>query len=181
MTIATVFVDDSTHTNVGSLPAGVLAALYTTGSGGVKATPQDFINHPKAVHICQDNGSDDTADMIDSETGAATAADVVTWLPKARAAFNANKRPGQRWPGVYSNMSNLTGVANALVAAQFTDVPLWLARPGMSDTVAVAEIVAAIGPFPVVAVQVQFLTSIDVSVFSSDWLDNVSGMVIPVI
>src|ERR1700757_214985 len=108
MAITPVMVLDATHSNVKVIPAGILAALYTTGSSDIKATQADFNAHPNAIHIVQDHGSDTTADVIDMEFGAATPQDVVNWLPKARNAFNNATRPGQRWPGVYLSLSRLT-------------------------------------------------------------------------
>lgn len=170
-----VIVDDATHANVGALPNGVLAALYTTGSANIKATPTDFANHPKAIHVCQDNGSDVTADILDSEVGAASPQDVANWIPKARAAFNSNKRPGQRWPGCYASLNNLPPIANALVAAKLTDVPLWVAQWGLATVTAIADIVNASGPYPIVGMQIKNLNAYDFSLFSSTWLDRVSG------
>ncbi len=167
-----VIVDDSTHRNVGALPVGVLAALYTTGSPDIRATAQDFANHPKAIHICQDHGSDVTADILDSETGAATPADCAKWVPKARAAFNAHVRPGQRWPGIYASLSSLTPIANALVAAKLINVPLWVAEWGLPQTTAISDIVNASGPYPIVGMQIKNLLAFDFSLFSSTWLDK---------
>lgn len=171
------FVRDATHQNVESIPSGIVAALYTTGSPDIKATPQDFTNHPNAVRICQDHGSDITADVLDIETGAATPNDAVIWLPKARDSFNRNVRPGQRWPALYMNRSTLTPVANALTKAGLTNVPLWIAHPGMPQADAITQIETTSGPFPVIAVQIRFETTTDFDVFSTEWLNRRSGMV----
>ena len=167
---------DATHRNILAIPKGTLAALYTTGSQDIQATQTDFDNHPNAVRICQDHGSDVTADIIDMETGAATPQDVITWLGKARNSFNSNMRPGQRWPGVYLSLSRLTEQANALVAAHDNNVPLWIAEWGLSQATALANINAANGPFPTVAFQIKNLGTSDFSLFSTDWLNKRSGM-----
>lgn len=174
------FARDATHRNVNSIPPGILAVLYTTGSLDIKATPADFARHPDAVRVCQDHGSDITADILDVEDFAATPQDAVNWLPKARDAFNRNLRPGQRWPGLYMNRSTLTPVANALTGANLTNVPLWIAHPGMPQTDAIAQIAAAAGPFPVIGFQILFEVSTDFNVFSSEWLNKRSGQIMPV-
>lgn len=167
---------DATHRNILAIPKGTLAALYTTGSQDIRATEADFNNHPNAVRICQDHGSDDTADILDMELGAATVQNVIDWLPRARHSFNTNKRPGQRWPGIYLSLSRLTEMANALVTAHDSNVPLWIAEWGLSQATALANINAANGPFPTVAFQIRNLGTSDFSLFSSDWLNRRSGM-----
>lgn len=171
------FARDATHRNVNSIPAGMLAALYTTGSPDIKATPDDFAKHPNAIRICQDHGSDDTADILDVEDFAATPNDAANWVPRARHAFVSNKRPGQRWPGIYMNRSTLTPVANALTNAGLSGVPLWIAHPGMPQADAIAQIAAASGPFPVIGFQIRFENTTDFNVFSTEWLNKRSGIV----
>jgi hypothetical protein len=167
---------DATHKNVGTIPANMQAALYTTGSSDIKATAADFKAHPNAIHICQDHGSDVTADMLDMETGAATPHDAILWLPKARAAFNTNARPGQRWPGIYAQQSRITEMANALVTAHDNNVPLWIAHWGVSQVNATNEIVTTSGPFPVVGMQIANQVTHDFSLFSTTWLNRTSLM-----
>lgn len=167
-----ILVLDATHQNIGAIPMGTLAALYTTGSPDIKATSLDFQNHPNAIHICQDFGSDDTADILDMENGAATPDDVANWLPKARASFNSVKRPGQRWPGVYLSRSRVTEQANVFVTKRLTNVPLWIAQWGEPQMSAIAEIVAAAGPWPIVGLQIRNQGVDDFSVFSSDWINR---------
>jgi hypothetical protein len=171
-----VIVQDAIHANISHIPAGVLAALYTTGSPDIKATNSDFNAHPNAVRIVQDHGSDETADIIDMELGAATPNDVINWLGKARHSFNTNMRPGQRWPGVYLSLSRLTEMANDLVAAHDSNVPLWIAEWGLDQASALHNINAANGPFPTVAFQIKNLGTTDFSLFSADWLNRRSGM-----
>lgn len=168
------FVLDATHQNVGVIPKGTLAALYTTGTPDIKATPQDFINHPNAIHICQDHGSDPTADIIDMENGAATPQNAVDFINNARHSFWTVQRPGQRWPGIYLSRSRVTEQANALVAAKLTDVPLWIAQWGDPQTTAIAEIAHTSGPFPVIGLQIRNQGADDFSVFSTEWINGVS-------
>lgn len=174
------FVRDATHRNIKAIPAGMQAALYTTGSQDIKATAADFAAHPNAIRICQDNGSDDTADFIDVELHAATPANVPDFINRARHSFFTNKRPGQRWPGVYMPRSLLTPVANELVKAKLSDVPLWIAHPGMPQADAITQINTAAGPFPVVGFQIRFEAVTDFSVFSTEWLNKRSGAIVAV-
>ena len=169
------FVRDATHRNINSIPAGMLAALYTTGSVDIKATSADFQKHPNAIRICQDHGSDDTADMLDIEDFAATPNSAVDWVNRARHSFFTNKRPGQRWPGCYMPRSLLTPTANALTNAKLSDVPFWIAHPGMPQSDAISQITIASGPFPIVGFQIRFETTTDFDVFSTQWLDKRSG------
>lgn len=172
------FVRDATHRNINSIPPGMLAALYTTGSQDIKATSADFQKHPNAIRICQDHGSDITADVLDIEDFAATPHDATIWVPQARHSFATNKRPGQRWPALYMPRSLITPVANALTNAGLSGVPLWIAHPGMPQTDAINQIAVASGPFPVIGFQIRFENTTDFSVFSSEWLAKRSGEVI---
>lgn len=173
------FVLDATHRNVGAIPKGTLAALYTTGSPDIKATQQDFANHPNAIHICQDHGSDLTADIIDMEKGAATPQDAVNFINGARHSFWNVQRPGQRWPGIYLSRSRVTEQTNALVAAKLTQVPLWIAQWGDPQTIAIAEIAHTSGPFPVIGLQIRNQNVDDFSVFSTEWINAVSKHGLP--
>lgn len=179
MSITPVLVMDATHLNINVIPVGTLAALYTTGSPDIKATAADFNKHPNAIHICQDHGSDETADILDSETGAATIQDCINWLPRARAAFNNKTRPGQRWPGLYMSLSTLTEHANALASAHLTNVPLWIAEWGLDQASAIHNIIAENGPFPTVAFQIKNEGPDDISFFSDEWLNRRSAMGTP--
>lgn len=169
------FVFDATHKNIASIPMGQMAALYTTGSPDIKATPQDFANHPNAIHICQDHGSDHSADILDMELGAATPQDCAQWIPQARASFMNATRISQRWPGIYASLSKLTPLANALVAAHISNVPLWVADWGLDQTIAINDIINASGPFPIVGMQIRNQVVDDFSVFSTEYLNHVAG------
>jgi len=166
---------DAIHANVSHLPPGQ-AAGYTTGSADIKWTQADWAAHPKGVRICQDNGSDHTADVLDVERGAATNADAAAWVPRARAARTAAARPGQREPAIYTSASNVTPLVNALVAQHITSgVNLWVANWNLSDAQAVAEVQNAAGPFPIVAVQFSSGQFYDTDIFSLTWLGRVSS------
>lgn len=177
MTIATVTVCDATHDNASHLPAGQ-AAGYTTGSGThIRWTDADWKAHPGAVRICQDPAaSDETADILDIEQGAATTAVAARWAQHAAANHAAGKRPGQRHPAIYMSLSAVTPVVNALIAGGVTEGPgLWIAHWGITAEQAATVIRLASGPFPVIGVQYRNAGLYDISVFSRAWLDEVSA------
>ena len=166
---------DSIHANVSHLPPGQ-AAGYTTGSPAIRWTDADWKNHPGAVRICQDNGSDHTADVLDVESGAATNGDATAWVPKAEAAYNAGTRPGQRSPAVYTSASNVTPLVNALIAHGIRGgVGLWVAAWSLGQNTATTDVQHAAGPFPVIGVQYASNSFYDSDVFSSSWLGDVSA------
>ena len=160
------------------VPPGVLLAGYVTGIGDVPWTAAQFTAHPNAIRIDQapvNTPADTLADLLDVEAGAATIADIPSWVKSARINFNAGLRPGQRWPTVYVEHSELTPAANALVAAGLTSgVNLFLTEP-MSRQAAVEMLNSTGGPFPFVGIQYEFHDLYDVSVVSTAWLNNVSG------
>ena len=176
MPVNTVTVCDAIHANIGHLPKGQ-AAGYSTGSGDVPWTAADWKAHAGAVRIDQDPAaSDPTADILDVESGAATIADVAPWAEAAAAAYATGKRPGQRHPAIYMSLSNVTPVANALVAAGITSGPgLWVANWNLTAAEATALVVSGGGPFPIIGVQYRNAGTYDVSVFSASWLSDVSG------
>jgi hypothetical protein len=168
---------DCIRANIGRAPAGLLAG-YATGSSDICWTAADWAAHPGAVRIDQDPAaSDDTADVLDVESGAATLADVPGWSKRALASYRGRKRPGQRSPIVYCSQVNVTPVANVLTGAGLADgsVGLFIANWNLSQVQAVAEVLAASGPFPVHGLQFQNAGSFDIDVFSSAWLDARSG------
>lgn len=170
---------DCTGANLAAVdpPHGALIAGYTTGSGPVPWTPQQFAQHPGAVRIDQspvNTAADETADVLDVERGAATIGDIPGWVRAAQANVIAGTRPGQRRPAVYLNRSELTPAANALNAAGITGgVAFWVAAP-MNEQEAAAMVATASGPFPVIGVQYAFQSLFDVSVVSTAWLNAVS-------
>lgn len=174
--IATTTVCDAIHANITHLPPGH-AAGYTTGTGPVPWTAADWKAHPGAVRICQDPGAtDETADVLDVEQGAATLSDCARWAEAATASFAAAKRPGQRHPAIYTSLSNVTPVVNALIAGGITEGPnLWIAHWGITPEQAATVVQLAGGPFPVIAVQYANRGTYDVSVFSQPWLSQVSA------
>lgn len=168
---------DCTRANIGSAPAGLLAG-YTTGSSDIRWTAADWAAHPGAVRIDQDAGaSDGTADVLDVEAGAATVSDVPGWSKLALANFRAKKRTGQRTPLIYMSQVNVTPVANALTGAGMADgsVGLFIANWNLAQGEAVAEVLAASGPFPVCGLQFKNAGLFDIDVFSSAWLNARSG------
>ena len=178
MELITVY--DATSVNLGklTLPAGVKMAGYGTGSGGVPWTGAQWRQHPDAIRIDQspvNTPADETMDVLDIENSAATLADLPQWVHAAWGNYHAAARPGQRTPAIYMSRSMVTPVANTLVKAGIkSGVNLWLAAP--MDTAAAAQLVtSAGGPYPVVGVQYAFLPDHDVSVFSADWFNSVSG------
>lgn len=177
MNLTTVI--DCTGANLAAVdpPAGVLMAGYVTGSAGVPWSDAQWAAHPGAIRIDQspiDTPADETADMIDVETEAATIADVPIWVHGAWTSYRAGRRPGQRTPTVYVEQSELTPVANALNAAGITSgVNLFLTEP-MPEHAAMDILNNTGGPFPFVGVQYQFQSLFDVSLVSTAWLDNVS-------
>jgi hypothetical protein len=176
VTIATATVCDAIRANVGHLPKG-LAAGYTTGHGTVPWGAAEWKAHPGAVRICQDPGAtDETADVLDVEQGAATIGTVARWAEAAAANVAAGKRPGQRHPAVYMSLSSVTPVVNALVHGGISEgVSLWIANWNLTEAEATALVAHAGGPFPVIGVQYRNAGTYDVSTFSKPWLDAVSG------
>jgi hypothetical protein len=173
--MAVVTAHDCIHANIAHLPPGQSAG-YTTGSPAIRWTAGDWKAHPGSVRICQDNGTDHTADVLDVETGAATNGDAAAWVPKARAAFDAVTRPGQRRCAIYTSQSNVTPLVNTLTAHGINShVRLWVANWNLSGGQAAAEVEAAEGPFPVVGVQYNSLQFYDSDVFDTAWLADVAA------
>ena len=173
--MSTVDAHDAIHANVAHLPKGQTCG-YTTGSPAIKWTPGDWAIHPQGVRICQDSGTDETADILDDEKGAATDLNVAGWIPRAQAAFRAGKRPGQRWPGVYKSASGITALVNTLIAHGIKGgVGLWVANWNLSHADAVAMVEHAAGPFPVIGVQYSNGPFYDFDVFDAAWLGKVSA------
>jgi hypothetical protein len=168
---------DCTRANIGRAPAGLLAG-YTTGSSDIRWTAADWAAHPGAVRIDQDPAaSDGTADVLDVEQYAATLADVPGWSKQALASYRSGKRPGQRSPVIYCSQASVTPVANVLTGAGLADgsVGLFIANWNLSQVQAVAQVLAAGGPFPVHGLQFRNAGSFDVDVFSFEWLNARSG------
>lgn len=143
-----VYGADAPGYNISSLPHGLHYAGYTTGSGGVAWTADQWKAHPAAVRICQDVGATDiTADVLDVESGAATLSDTPVWAKKAMAAFRDGVRPGQRSPAIYCSRSNVTPVVNALIHGGVeSGIKLFVADWSLSKEAAVAELAKSSGP-----------------------------------
>jgi hypothetical protein len=167
---------DCIHGNLVHLPAKAQAAGYTTGTPDICWTSADWSAHPRAIRICQDVAADDdTADILDVERGAATNDDCPHWYRRALANYNANKRPGQRWPAIYTSQSNITPVVNVFVGAGIASGPkLWVANWNLNDPQAIAEVASGGGPFPIIGIQWTSAAFYDLDVFSEAWLHAVS-------
>jgi Putative peptidoglycan binding domain len=174
--VTAVFATDATTANMARMPAGFRVG-YSTGPGIAWTTPQWQAN-PGALRTCQDAGATDaTADVLDVENYAATVADCPGWVKRARAAYAAALRPGQREPCIYVNQSNIHLVANELLNAGVTGVVyLWLADYNYSPAAAAALVVAASGPYPEVGIQYAVDGDWDLDVFASSWLNVQSGV-----
>lgn len=184
MTYATVVPGaDATTGNAGAIPAGLQAAGYTTGPG-IAWTAKQWAARPGAVRIDQDpSARDPTADVLDVENGAASPAECAGWYRAALADFKTGKRPGQREPAFYVNLSNVGQVAGDLLAAGITGAGLWIAEWSFSQAVAQALLTWATstgGPWPVMGIQYSDQGgggAYDLNVFSGAWLGRVSGPV----
>lgn len=174
--MGTTSAHDAIHDNVSRLPAGQ-AAGYTTGSSDIRWTAADWAAHPGAVRIDQDfAASDPSADILDVERGAATFADCPVWSKRAIQDFAIAARPGQRMPGIYFSMSNVHYVANALVNGGVNGgIGFFVAIWGISPQAAIDMIESASGPFPIIGVQYNDGMFYDYDVFSTAWLENISG------
>lgn len=172
---------DAIGANAAHIPGNVVAAGYTTGTGGVPWSAADWAAHPGAVRICQDAGATDTtADVLDVERGAATPAEAPTWYRRALSNYVSNTRHGQRHPCIYMSASAVTSVANAMVAAGVTSGPrLWVALWGEPPAAAAAAIEHASGPYPIVAYQYANGPLFDSDLFDAAWLAEVSGRPAP--
>jgi hypothetical protein len=172
---------DVTAANYASAPKNYQLAGYDTGPG-VAWTPAMWAAHPGAVHIAQspdlalDEGH--TSDVLDCEDGAMAVGspDIARWARYALASYASAKRPGQRRPALYQSASSVTANVNALVAGGVTSgVGLWIANWSLSTAAAIAELAAASGPFAIIGIQFNDNGPTDSDVFSTGWLDAVSG------
>ena len=178
MAVQTVSGWDATHSGLPGAPKAGQAAGYITGSPDIVWTASDRVAHPGFVQIDQSpviTAVDVRADVFDVESGAVTVAEVAQVVRAGQAAFNAAARPGQRWPAVYCSRSNVTQIANALLAGGVMSCPLWVADWNNNLAQATAEVAAGSGPFPVVGRQYANLAAYDADVFSVPWLTHVSG------
>jgi hypothetical protein len=167
---------DATAPNVQHLPANASYAGYVTGGPEIAWTEADWQARPDAVRIDQTAvGSpwDATADVDDYENGAVTLDELGPRAKLRMASFKNAVRVGQRTPIVYASASNLTDVANALVRAGVdSGIGLWVAHWNVTEPAAIAKVLAASGPFPIVGFQFTNEGTFDISVFSQAWLTN---------
>jgi hypothetical protein len=164
---------DVTSSNYAQAPKGAQLALYCTGSPDIMATAAMRSAHPDAVLIDQSPDLtliDEEADVLDFENGAATLADLAPWSRAALLNYKEGARPGQRSPLIYMSASDVTNVANALVAGKVTGVGLFIAKWAMSESAAMAQILAASGPFPIHGFQIADDGPFDFDLFSTAWL-----------
>lgn len=179
MTTGFTVVYDATHDDIASLPPNAHYMGYVTGSGGVPWTDADFAAKPTAIRLDQTPAStpwDATADGDDMERGAVTLPELAPRAKLRMASFKQGIRPGQRTPFVYMSQIDVTPVVNALIAGGVNSgVGLFIANWNLTDAQAVAEVMAAAGPFPIIGVQFHNAGNYDVSIVSTAWLNNVSG------
>lgn len=175
MSIIPVF--DATHVNVSHLPKAQVAG-YVTGSSDVKWTDADFAAHPNAIRIDQSPSSsvwDATADVDDYENGAVALNELAPRAKARQNAFAKVTRKGQRAPAVYMSASNVTPVVNALINGGIhSGIGLWVAEWSLTEAQAVADVLAAAGPFPIIGIQHANGPFYDSNVFSTSWLNNQS-------
>jgi hypothetical protein len=171
---------DCTHNNIPNTPHNAQLAGYTTGTPDIKWTPEDFAAFPKALRICQDEGSDVTADYIDDEAGAATDTSAAEWYPKALSSYESGKRPGQHHPSIYKSADGITPLVNSLIANGITSGPgLIVADWDLTQAQAVADVQAAAGPFPIRGIQFHNEGAYDIDIWDLDWVNTVSGVAVP--
>jgi len=166
---------DALGVNLDFAPGGQ-GATYTTGDDGVAATAEQLAARPGIVRICQDAGAtDDTADVLDIELGAATIADAPGWIDRARSSFRTGKRPGQREPALYMSSGNVPANLAALKAAKVAfPVWLWVARWGVTRAFAANEVEHTSGDLPECGFQYHNHPDFDEDVWAPGWLANVS-------
>jgi hypothetical protein len=154
--IPVIFQYDATTQNEHLLPASEMCAGYDPGVN-VAWTPQQYDRHRlpyPAMHIDQDpNAADPLADWLDVEAGAATNAEIVNWLHRARNLYFAKTRPGQRWPGIYCSENNVASAVGLLINAGLQNVPFWVANYSISEAEAIRRVSTAIGPYPAAGYQ----------------------------
>ena len=173
--MSTILVHDCTHANLPKLPNGWTAG-YTTGSADIKWTASDWAGHPVAVRICQDSGAtDETADVLDVEAGAAVPAEVARWATNSLRNYQRATRKGQRIPAVYMSASNVHTVEDALIKGGIqSGIGLFVANWNLSDAQAETIVASASGPFPTIGVQFENNGTFDSSVMSQEWHNTVS-------
>lgn len=156
---------------------GKQLCTYATGTGDVPASPAQIAAHPGILLIDQTPGGDDPrCDYFDIEFDAGTIARAPSWYREALTSFENATRPGQRHPGLYVSASNVTALVNGLIAGGVTSGPgLIIANWNLSEPQALADVLNARGPFPIVGIQYADPGKWDDDVWSEAWLGEVSG------
>lgn len=178
MSIATVYGWDATGDNLANAPHTGQGATYITGWGGVPATAAQLAQHPGILKYDQsptEASIDFTCDLFDFETGCMTTGTLADTVKKAQANFRAVSTPGQRYPAVYMQRSNVTLVVNTLIAGGVTSCPLVIADWNNNPGAAASEVATASGPFPVVGRQYSDVGAYDLDVWSVPWVTTVAG------
>lgn len=174
---------DVTSANYDHAPAGILKCLYVTGSPDIVSTTAQRAANPDALLIDQTPVGgvwDATADVDDYENGAVSLSELPVRAKARMIAFKMGTRPGQREPAVYASQSNITPVVNELIAGGVTSgVGLWVANWSFTEAEAVADVMTASGPFPIIGFQYNNAGPYDQNVFDSGWLNNRSGKIAP--
>lgn len=171
---------DVTSANLPHIPAGQhQLAGYTTQAhpgDGIAWTAEQWAAHPGAIRIDQDPAATDhTADVLDVERGAATIADAGPWYRAAVASYHTGRRPGQRFPAIYVSQSQVTPLANGLIAEGVTSGPrIIIADWPVAEQVAISDVIHASGPFPLAGFQYDSGQFYDFDVWSEAWLSVVS-------
>lgn len=173
---------DATHANIATLPKGYRAG-YVTGTPDIQWTDEDWKNNPFAVRFDQSPLKtvwDATADIDDCERGAVPLTELAGRAKLRIHAFENAVRPGQRSPLVYVSASGITNVVNALIAGGIkSGVGLSVANWNLTEPEAIAQVMAASGPFPIHMVQFHNAGTYDMSVVDTAWLNNVSKVHVP--
>ena len=185
MPVTTVDGYDVTHEFIGQAPTTGQAALYSTGSSDIKATPEDIASRPGCLLICQGFTIDTTADYYDVEQNALSPSMLPSIITSAISNYMNNVRPGQRWPAVYCSRDDpvygVSAVVNALDAAGLGNdsIGLVIADWDNDHAQAQAEVANSVpgpgNPYPVVGRQYENAGSFDRDVFSQPWVNKVSG------
>lgn len=172
------FAFDVTAPFYGHAPQNAQLCGYDTGTG-IAWTQEMWAAHPGAVHIDQDPGAVMvTSDVLDVENGAVPVGSdrIPRWVKNAASSFSQSTRPGQRVPALYQSASNVTANVNALIAGGVTSgAGLWIANWNGNTAADIAALAAASGPFPVIGFQFADEGDFDADVFSTAWLETVSG------
>ena len=184
---------DVTHAFIAQAPTTGQAALYSTGTPDIKATPEDIASRPGCLLIDQSpviTGVDVRSDYFDGESGALTPAEIAQIVRDAISSFEHLQRPGQRWPAVYCSRSSLPQYVNALDAGGLhgAQIGLVIADYNYDRQQAIDEVSSSVpgpgNPYPVVGRQYSDQGgggAYDLDIFSQPWVERRSGMSTPTV